>query len=108
MSRPWSAAPAMTPITLGAAVSNGSVDLGGGNDTLTLAAGANSATVANTKTIVGGSGNDAVTLGGALTTGMSIDLGSGVNKLSLANVGNTGTVSHVDTLVGAAGADTIT
>jgi Ca2+-binding RTX toxin-like protein len=64
--------------------------------------------VVDTETITGGSGADAVTLSGALTTGMAVDLGGGANTLNLANGGNTGTVSNVTTLIGGTGADNIT
>ena len=47
-------------ITLTTPIFNESVDLGAGNDTLTLANGTNSATVANTETIIGGTGNDTI------------------------------------------------
>ncbi len=77
------------------ALTNASIDLGAGNDTLTFGNFTNSATVANTETITGGTGADTVTLGTALTTAMSVDLGTGANKLTLANGGNTGTVSNV-------------
>ena len=45
-------------IILGAAASNASIDLRGGNNVLTFGNFANTATVANTETITGGSGND--------------------------------------------------
>ena len=62
------------------------------NDTISFGNFANTATVANTETITGGSGNDTVTLATALTAGMAVDLGAGANKLTLANGGNTGCV----------------
>ena len=68
----------------------------------------NTATVANTQTIAGGTGADAITLGTGFTTAMQIDLGTGANKLTLAGVANTGSVSNVNTLIGGAGADAIT
>ena len=46
-------------------VTNASVDLGAGADTLTLANGTNTATVANVETIIGGTGDDTITLGAA-------------------------------------------
>ena len=52
-------------VTLSTAVSNASVDLGAGSDSLTFGNFANTATVANTETITGGTGADSVTLGGA-------------------------------------------
>src|SRR6202008_2200077 len=95
-------------ITLGTAMSNGSVDLGTAADKLTFGAFANTAPVAHLESIVGGSLADTITLGTALTTAMSVDLGAGSDKLTLANVANTGTVSNVETIVGGTGADTIT
>ncbi|HLY91107.1 MAG TPA: hypothetical protein VKQ27_19140, partial [Acetobacteraceae bacterium] len=53
------------------ALTNASIDLGTGSDTLTFGAFTNSATVANTETITGGTGADTVTLGSALTTAMA-------------------------------------
>ena len=51
------------------ALSNASIDLGAGNDTLTFGNFTNTATVANVETITGGTGNDSVTLASALTGG---------------------------------------
>ena len=59
-------------------------------------------------TIIGGTGNDAVTLSNTLTTGMRIDLVAGANSLTMTNGANTGTVSDIGTLIGGSGADTIT
>ncbi len=59
-------------------MSNGSVNLGSGADTLTLANTANSGTISNVKTIMGGSGSDTITLGAAASNA-SIDLGSGTD-----------------------------
>jgi Ca2+-binding RTX toxin-like protein len=63
--------------------------------------------VTNVQTILGGTGNDSVTLGNALNTTMRIDLGTGSNALSLANGSNTGTISNVGTLLGGTGADLV-
>ena len=52
------------------------VDLGGGANKLTLANGANTGTVSNIGTLIGGTGADVVTLGSAVTNG-SVSLGSG-------------------------------
>jgi hypothetical protein len=95
-------------IAFSGGVSNASIDLGGGSDTLTFGPGTNSATVYNAETIAGGSGPDTITLGTALATAMSVDLGAGTNKLTLAGVANTGTVTNVQTLVGGSGADAVT
>ncbi len=94
-------------IVLSAPVINASIDLGAGFDKLTFANGTNSATVANTEVVLGGTGDDTITLATALTTATSIDLGGGSNKLTLQASGNTGVVSNVSTLVGSAGADSI-
>lgn len=48
-------------IGLSGAVSNASIDLGAGNNTLTFGNFANSATVANTETITGGAGINFIT-----------------------------------------------
>ena len=64
--------------------------------------------MANTETIVGGSGADTITLGSALSDSMSVDLGGGSNKLTLDNSADTGTVKNVGTLIGGTGDDTIT
>ena len=93
--------------TLSVDMSGVSIDLGSGNDTLTLGAFANTLTVANVETLVGVAGNDTVTLATALGT-QSIDLGGGANTLTLADLTNTGTVSNIETLIGGSGADSIT
>ena len=84
------------------------IDLGAGSDRLTFANATNNVTVANTETIIGGTGNDTITLSSALGNAMSVDLGAGSNKLTLANTGNAGTVSDVDTLIGGTGSDSVT
>ena len=75
---------------------------------LTLGNFASTMTVGDTETIIGGTGNDNVTLSTALTDSMQVDLGGGKSTLTLDNGANTGTVSNVDTLIGGTGADTIT
>jgi Ca2+-binding RTX toxin-like protein len=84
------------------------MDLGTGSDKLTFGNFANTATVSSTESIVGGSGNDNVTLGTALTVAMSVDLGGGSNSLTLKNAANNGTVQNVTTLTGGTANDTIT
>ena len=59
-------------ITLPNAVTNASIDLGAGSDMLTLANGTNVATVANTETLIGGAGDDTITLGPPRSTPRSI------------------------------------
>ena len=56
--------------------------LGAGANKLTLANTANSGTVKNVATLIGGSGTDAMTLGMALVNG-SVDLGAGNDTLQL-------------------------
>ena len=85
-----------------------SIDLGAGNDKLTLGAFANTATVANVETLLGGTGADTITLGTALTTAHAVDLGAGTDKLTLANAATRVTATNVETLIGGTGADTIT
>ena len=82
-------------VTLGATITGGTIDLGSGSDSLTLAdAATNTLTVANVETLIGGTGDDIVTLGTTITGG-TIDLGSGDDKLTLANAAtNTLTVSQ--------------
>ena len=63
---------------------NGSVDLGAGNDTLTLANFTNRVSVANTETILGGSGNDTIILTGNIAA--TVIGGAGLNFIT----GNTG------------------
>jgi hypothetical protein len=53
-------------LTFKTPVANAFVDLGGGNNRLTLANGTNSVTVANTQVVVGGKGNDTIVLSGSV------------------------------------------
>ena len=94
-------------MTLGTALVNGSIDLGAGNDTLTLANGTNSASVSNTETVTGGSGNDSITLGAAASNA-SIDLGAGNDALTLGAFANTVTIANTETITGGTGADVVT
>ncbi len=86
-----------------------SVDLGAGNDSLTLANGTNTLTVNHVETITGGTGDDTVTLSAA-ATGLTIDLGSGNDVLNLANGTNTLTVHSATgvTINGGSSTDTVT
>ena len=74
----------------------GTIDLKGGNNSLTLADGTNTLTVSNVETLTGGTGADHITLG-ALVTGMSVDLEGGNNSLVLANGTSMLTVTNVQT-----------
>ena len=93
--------------TLSTPLTNASVDLGAGSDTLTLANGTNSATVANTETIDGGTGDDTIVLATA-TNKSSIDLGAGNDSLTFGNFANSATVANVETMTGGTGNDTVT
>ncbi|HUA52367.1 MAG TPA: hypothetical protein VMB81_09390, partial [Candidatus Sulfotelmatobacter sp.] len=96
-----------TLVLVNYAITGGSIDLGGGADTLTLSSsGANSLNVANVESILGGSQNDTVVLSTALVGG-TIDLGSGADTLSLANGANSINVANVESLLGGTGNDTI-
>ena len=69
---------------------------------------ANTGTIGSVDTLLGGTGNNTITLSSPLTTAMTVDLGTGSNKLTLANGGNTGTISDVATIIGGTGPDVIT
>ncbi|HET7880045.1 MAG TPA: calcium-binding protein, partial [Acetobacteraceae bacterium] len=93
--------------TLSAIVNNASIDLGAGSDKLTFANGTNSASVANVETIVGGTGSDTVVLTTA-AAGDSIDLGGSSDALTFGNFANSATVANTETITGGAGNDIIT
>ncbi len=94
-------------ITFTTQLSNGSVDLGAGTDSLSLNTAANTATVSNVESLLGGSGNDTITVS-TLLSNATIDLYSGSDKLTLGNFANVATVSNVETIVGGTAADTLT
>nr|WP_246420165.1 hypothetical protein [Neoroseomonas alkaliterrae] len=73
------------------------VDLGAGADILRLANGANTVTVANVETVLGGSGEDRITVTGSV--GARIE-GRGGSDLIAGGAG-------ADTIIGGAGADTM-
>lgn len=80
-------------ITLAAVAAGLTVDLGTGDDILTLADGSNDVTVRNVETVQGSSGDDTVRLSDVPTL---IDLGEGVDTLDFsalgaADLGNAGT-----------------
>ena len=83
-----------------------SVDLGSGNDKLTLANTVNAGTIRNVETVNGGNAADAVTLATAIFNG-AVDLGAGSDTLTLGDFTNTATVRNVETLTGGTGNDTI-
>ncbi len=68
---------------------------------MTFNTAANTATVSNVESILGGSGNDTITLG-TVASKVTIDLYSGSDKLDLGNFANVATISNVETLVGGA------
>ena len=80
-------------MTLGTVAGEWQHDLGAGNDTLMLVNGTNIASVSNTETVTGGSGNDSITLGAAASNA-SIDLGAGNDALTLGAFANTATISQ--------------
>ncbi len=83
------------------------MDLGAGNNKLDSRQFHQHRIVANVETIIGGTGNDTVTLTTPLTPAMSVDLGAGSNELTLANGGNSGTISNVSTLIGGNGDNSV-
>lgn len=85
------------------------IDLGGSNDSLTLAAtGPNSLTITNVETLVAGAGNDTVTLGAA-AVGATYNLAGGTDTLQLSGTGNNNvTVNAIETVLGGSSDDTIT
>ena len=84
-----------------------SVDLGGGLNTLTLDSGANTGTVKNIDTLIGGAGTDTITIGNAANNA-SISLGAGSDTLTFGIYANSATVANVATILGTGGTDTIT
>ncbi|WP_458095351.1 M10 family metallopeptidase C-terminal domain-containing protein [Roseomonas sp. WA12] len=80
------------------------VNLGGGEDLVILADGGNTGTISNTETIIGGSGNDNITLATTLVGGR-IDLKGGTDRLTLADGRNMVEVSGTETIIGGAGED---
>ncbi len=107
-SRRWPVARVQTRITLGSALSAAnSIDLGAGNDTLTLGDFTNTGSVTNVETLVGGASNDTVTVTTLLSKG-SINLGDGTDKVTLSSAANVVTISNVESIVGGSGNDTVT
>ncbi len=77
-------------ITYATIVTSGSINLGKGDDTLTLGDFANIATISGVESLLGGSANDTITLGDAASNA-TIDLGSGSDKLTLGKFANVAT-----------------
>ena len=67
----------------------------------------NSLTVANTETIIGGTGDDTIILSTPPSAPASI-LRAGNDKLTFGNFANTATVANVETIIGGTANDTIT
>ncbi len=86
------AAPSPTRSPSDTALVGGSVDLGAGNDKLTLGNFANVATLANVESVVGGNAADTITLSAALVQKSNINLGAGDDKLTLGDFVNAGSV----------------
>ena len=68
---------------------------------------ANTGTVKNIGTLLGGTGADTITLGAAVAN-VSIDLGAGSDVLTFGNFTNTATVANTETITGGTGNDTVT
>ncbi len=95
-------------LTFGAALgASNSIDLGAGNDTLTLGDFTNTGSMTNVETLIGGAGNDTITYTTLVSKG-SINLGDGTDTLTFGDFANTATVSDVESITGGSGADTIT
>jgi Ca2+-binding RTX toxin-like protein len=84
-----------------------SVDLAGGANALSLANGANTGTVKDIGTLLGGTGADTITLG-TTAANASIDLGAGNDVLTFGNFANTATVANTEIITGGTGNDTVT
>ena len=83
------------------------MDLGGGSNTLTLAAGANTGDVSNVNTLIGSTGADTITLD-TTASNASISLGGGADTLNLGAFNNIATVANTHVIVGTTGNNTIT
>ena len=84
-----------------------SVDLGTGDNALTLADGGNTGTVSNVRHADRRHRRRYHHARHRVSNG-SIDLGGGSDTLTLANGTNTATVANIETIIGGTGADTIT
>ncbi len=88
--------------------STDSIDLAGGNDKVMLADVANTGSLSNVETVVGGAETRYDHPGHGSASNGSVNLGAGFDTLTLGNFANTATVGNVESLTGGAGADTIT
>ena len=101
--------PASTSSRWRNAITGGTLDLGSGADSLTLVnAAANTMTIVNIETLIGGTGSDIVTLGGVITGGSDRSrLGHGQLTLFSAAT-NTVTLANIETVIGGTGDDIVT
>jgi DNA-binding protein len=83
------------------------IDLGGGNDSIQLAAGINVLDVANVETVTGTEGTDKLTFVSNLS-GETIDLNGGGDDLTLAAGGNTATIQNAANVIAGDGVDNLT
>ncbi|MBF0248195.1 MAG: VCBS repeat-containing protein [Alphaproteobacteria bacterium] len=85
------------------------IDLGAGHDTVKLADGGNTNTFPNVEEVIGGTGNDNVTLATAFVAGDKafMEGGAGTDTLNMAAGGNTMEVEGFETINGGSGTDTI-
>ncbi len=94
-------------ITITNVLSNGTIDLAAGDDTLILAGPSNNTlSVANVETVTGSAHNDIVTVTTAMVGG-TFDLGAGADKLTLGNANNQLTIANVENLIGGTGDDQV-
>ncbi len=84
-----------------------SVDLEGGNDSITLAAAGNTLTAIDVETINGSSGADKIVLG-AVYAGGYFDGGADTDVVDFNSAAATLTIANIESITGASGADVIT
>src|ERR1700716_2153199 len=82
------------------------INLQQGNNTLNLAAGANTITAFNIQTINGSASSDSLTLQNS-NFGTMIDLGAGTDTLTLSNNSNDVAVKNIENVIGGDGNDNI-
>jgi VCBS repeat-containing protein len=87
-------------LTIGFSMFNRAIDLGAGNNTVTIGVGGGNLNLTNVQHLVGSSNDDFITLSNS-AAGLAVDLGAGTNdNLNLANGANTLSVTNVETLNG--------
>ncbi len=96
-------------IEIGGITANMRLDLGGGDDAITITAAATTLRVTGVESISGGAGGDVVTFDQAvnITTANAIDLGGGTDRVNLANGGNTIRLTAVESVIGGTGNDVV-